>query len=202
MASAFGGVWFAFDLQNKNEEKKIHKKQIESVNRAIFLLSQYFNVLVIVKEQQIDPFRDNPLSMGAFTTIDYSDYRFDIDNLCFLLQTEDRNILSELLLIEQKFHRVLFLINQRSEFHYTEVQPKFENGTQDFSIPQMVNLRSLLGERVYHTLKQSTDDVIESIDEAIPLIVETGGKFRKAAIQEFPDGNIIGFVNDRSFPTV
>lgn len=203
LIAAFLGAWLAFRFQNKREDDIRQRENYESANRAIFLLARFANELEITKRQIIDPFRnrsDVALAIPAVLIPDYSDHKFDIANLAFLLQSEYADLLGELIVEETRFHQAIQAVQFRSNIHIQQVQPILEKaGVVEGQDYLWEDIKKVLGMRVYTSLERATKDAIHHVDGTIISAKEIANKLTKASKVLFPNKNVITFhiVNDK-----
>lgn len=126
--------------------------------------------------------------------MDYERWMFDVSSLSFLLETEYRDYLGQLLIAESKYQTAAKILNERSKLHEEIAQPLIENAgmTQGvkYSKQQYVNA---LGERVATKLSRMTDDAIEHIDDTVVFLETTRDKLHEALSKLYPEAKIIRF---------
>ena len=129
-AGALSGAWGAYKLQINKENKKEEKQKINSLNKALFILLRQINAMTmfkidlekvqeedpIVRAFQIQPWKPNP----------YNDLKFNFEELSFILDTEDLNLLHELFIVQESFEQAIETINQRSIYFINKVTPEME----------------------------------------------------------------------------
>jgi len=113
VVAAFLGAWYAFKLMDKDHERKKRATAVASGNRAIFTLMRQWNELGLIQRQLIDPVRSNPAKFVALLPtlpLDYEHLKLDVDSLSFLLDTEYRQYLMDLLVAEGRFQTAVRVI--------------------------------------------------------------------------------------------
>lgn len=197
VVAAFLGAWYAFRLIDKDHERKKRANALASGSRAIFTLMRQWNELSVIKRQLIDPVRSHPARFVALRPtlpLDYEHLKFDIDSLSFLLDSDFRQCLMDLLLAESKFQTAVRVLNERSKLHLQTVQPLLERAGiiegGDYTINQ---LKTALGERLAVQLSRLTDDVIEHVDHSVMSLKETSDKLHVALRQLYPKERVINF---------
>lgn len=124
LVAAYYGAKFAFQFQNDKELIAEKKHNIISANTAIFTLSRMANKLFIYQRDIIEPFLNKAtafIEMPPTLDIDKEHIKLNIETLYFLLQTNDRNILGEVLIEEERYRSAIDAINKRSQLHLEEV---------------------------------------------------------------------------------
>lgn len=192
LAAAFAGSWFAFLLNDKALMRKKLSDEVTAGNRAIFILLQQWNDLRLFQTQFIDPARTHELRFvgirAAFPPMDYERWKFDVNSLSFLLETEYRQCLLDLLLAENKYQTSAKVLNERSKYHFETVQPLLEEaGIIDGGSYPKETYDSALGERVATTISRLTNDTIEQIDETVVFLKATSDKFHEALSKLYPE---------------
>jgi ribosomal protein L29 len=155
--------------------------------------------------------------------IEYEDLKYDMNSLSFLLkpqtskqlQTALRETLAELFNVYEKFQTTVSAINNRTEFHVAKAQPLLERanvhlypdapneievGGQKLPIWEKTSdilrcLENVLGHRIYQILLQSTEQIINSIDDTKESLLEMRSKLIGSMNQLFPEnaGDILHF---------
>ncbi len=146
--------------------------------------------------------------------IESADLKLDMSNLSYFLEPQRekqlqqklRETLYELFLEEEKFQSVVNSINYRSQLHVEQVQPLLDQsrvrlyadapdqiqiGELVFSLPQdadkaLTSIELILSHALYQTLMQSTNTVIERIDDLLASLLQTRNKLRSAMSDLYP----------------
>ena len=97
-----------------------------------------------------------------------NDIKLNIESLYFLLETDERNILGEVVIEEARYRGALQSINERSRIHREEVQPLIERaGIVEGGDYPLNEIENALGNRLYKTIQTSTEEMINAVDETI-----------------------------------
>ncbi len=221
------GPLSAFTLQRREQERKIKADNISAGNRALFTLMTQFETLENIRKKFIDPVRAHPLRFVVMRSmlpdIKSEDFKFDMSSLTFFLkphrqkdiQITLRETLHELFIAEQRFQTVIYALNQRTQLHIEQVQPRLNQarvsmyadtpdqiqmGEVTLSLSQDIDrilpsIELILGHALYQTLLQSTDNVIKIIDATQHSLLDTRDKLVKTLNQLFPNnsGDILDF---------
>jgi len=197
LLGAFYGAKYAFQFQKDKEEVKNREKNILNGNLAVFNLMRMAETLFVYRKQFIEPFRGKPtafLEMPPSLELLEDEIRFDTENLFFLLQLDEINFIGDLAVERSRFQRTLDAINERSRVHRLEVQPTLEKSGivqgGDYTFQQ---IDEILGDRLNHTIRQATDQVITSVDETINSLQIAGDRLFKTLKISFPGERIINF---------
>ena len=197
LLAAFYGASFAYELQKEKEKEDIKRRNIVNGNSAIFTLMRMTNKLVIFQRQIIDPIRNNParfLAMQPTATLEKDDIKLDMEKLYFLLETDDRDLLGEIMIEEERYRNAIDAINGRSRLHLLEAQPQLEKaGFQPGGEYTFAQMEAMLGPRLYATIKSATDQTITHIDNAVVSIKATSDKLTTSLKRLFPNEKIISF---------
>ncbi|MBI3609231.1 MAG: hypothetical protein HY204_00845 [Nitrospirae bacterium] len=197
LASAFLGAWSAFKLEDRARKRKKQEDNIAAGNRAIFMLTRMFNELGNIQQQVIDPVRKREaksITMLPLLTQNYDDLRFEVNNLTFLLETEYRQILMQLLIEESRFHAAIQLLNERSKLHLREVQPLLKRaGIVEGVEYSKEQIEAALGPYTFPQILRSTEQVISHIDQTVDSLLEMGERLNGALKSLFPDSKFIRF---------
>jgi hypothetical protein len=198
MATYFGAK-YAFDLQAEKEKEVIKQKNIANGNLAIFNLTRMINKLLAYQRQIIDPVRDKATSFLEMRPTVHSEKDYislNIDPLSFLIETDDPNILGELSVEESKYQSALDAINERSMIHRNEVQPLLErSGVVEGGDYSFEMIEAAIGNRLYTTLKRSTEQVIDHVDTTVESVWKISNKLSQVLRQKYPKEKIINIEN-------
>lgn len=200
LLAAFSGAKYAFQFQNDKELKTEKANNIIAANKAIFTLSRMANSLYVYQRDFINPLRDTEaafLELRPTLDMEKELIKLDIEGLYFLLQTEDRNLLGELIIEEERYRTAIDVINARSKTHLQEVQPVLEKAGFQSNSTKIVThdeIEKILGNRLYSTIKQSTEDVIFHVDSTVESLKQVADKLKEGVKNVYPDKNIISFV--------
>lgn len=195
LLAAFYGAKFAFDFQRRKEKEEQRTKKIISGNLAIFKLTSMINALLVYQRQIIEPVRGNPiafLEMSPTLQQSNDNVSIDLDSLSFLLATDDQNLIGELSVEEARYEAAISAINDRSKVHRYELQPTLDSaGIQNGGTYLEADIQRALGERLFHTMVQSTNQVIYHVDSTLVSLKETADKLTAALKKHFPNERII-----------
>jgi len=197
LVAAFYGAKYAFEFQRKKEVEDQKKKDLTAANITIFNLMRMANSLLVFKKQIIDPFRGKPsafLEMPPVLHTVGEDININANSLYFLLQTEERNLLGEIMVEERRYHTAIQSINERSSLHRNEIQPLLERaGIQQGGVYSMEDIEKALGERMFVTINQATDQLIARVDQAIASIQSVSSKLADCMKNMHPDECVIRY---------
>lgn len=196
VAATFLGAWAAFRLDSWKEERSTKEKRVAAINSAIFSICLQVSQLGDIRKAVIDPVRESPvrhIEMRAVLGYKAEAIETDIDTLSFLLETDHRDFLLEYLVERNRFNSVMAALEERSELHVKEIQPKLESvGFLEGRPIAIAEIDAVLGQRLLSTLLRLTDDVVTGIDKAIASHMDFAERFRAAARKQFPRSTIIG----------
>lgn len=197
LVAAFYGAKYAFQFQKDKEVENNIIANVINGNNAIFTLGRMANKLAGYKRQIIDPIRNSPtrnLEMRPTQALEKDDIRLDIQNLYFLLEIEDRNLLGEIVVEEERYRNTIEAINMRSELHIREVQPRLEAaGIVQGGDYSFEHIEKILGGRIYTSISQATDQVISHVETALASITMISDKLTSSMKKQYPSAIIINF---------
>lgn len=200
LVAAFYGAKFAFQFQSNKELIDEKKQRIVSANSAIFTLSRMANDLFNYQRDFINPVRNNK---GAFIELrptlhlEKEHIKLNIESLYFILQLEDRNLLGEIINVEEQYKLAIEIINQRSKIHIEEVQPIMEKAgflSGNTNIVSAMEIEKILGNRIYSTILEISNDVIFNVDNTIESLKTVATKLKTCIKHTYPNEVIISFV--------
>ena len=197
LLAAFYGAKYAFQFQNDKELKDTNKRNLINTNAAIFSLSRMANKLYIYQRDIIEPARDKQvrfLELRPTLDIEKERVKLDIESLYFLLETDYRNLLSEVIIEEERYRSAIDDINTRSKIHLLEVQPLLEkSGLTAGGTYTIHEIEMLLGNRLYLMLQQSTEQIISNVDRTLVSLKQVSNKLRDGIKVLYPDEKVIHF---------
>jgi hypothetical protein len=193
--ATFVGGSGAFYWERRNKEKEDLQEKLASANRAIFILSRQFSILNGIRNQHINPARDNPaawLLMRPILRREHSDLKYEINNLQFLFVSATSNILNELLLEEDRFHEAIKTLNERSRIYSAELQPQVEQlGLRPTDEVPLSVIEEKLSPNTVSSIKDLTKALIEHVDEGIEGLKNVYSKLYDAFVNLFPGKPLI-----------
>lgn len=197
LVAAFYGARYAFQFQKNKEKDNIKKRNVVNGNSAIFNMMRMTTTLRNIQKQIIDPARNLPvrfLQMRPTLNLVDNDIKLNIESLYFLLKTDERNILGELVTEETRYRAALDAINERSRIHREEVQPLLERaGVVEGGNYSLTQIQKALGNRLYISIQRATDDAINHVDQTVDSLKQVADKLRACLKKIYPDEIIIGF---------
>lgn len=197
LLAAFYGAKYAFEFQHKKEIDDQKKKDLFAANITIFNLMRMANSLLVFKKQAIDPFRGKPTAFLEIPPVLHTvgeDIKITPDSLYFLLQTKERNLLGEILIEERRYQTAIESIKERSNLHRNEIQPLLEqSGVMQGRLCTIEEIEKALGERMFVTINQATDQLIAHVDQTIVSIQAVSNKLVDCIKSMHPDESVIRF---------
>jgi hypothetical protein len=115
----FVGAYLAFIFERRHTDNKERDLQISAAKRAQFAITAQLNVVINMKEQVLDPQRDDPqrhLTLKPFSVLTKLP-SLNVDSLVFMLEDEGAQLLNELMISEHKFQTLLGALDQRNKRH-------------------------------------------------------------------------------------
>jgi hypothetical protein len=198
LVAAFAGAWFAYALSKHERTRDLIDARVAAANRAIFALLRQFNSLHIIRLQEINPRRGDPLrclNIPALSAVPSSSVHVDLDALTFLLETDDRQVLGELMSADNNFHSAVQAITERSACHRNAVQPVL--AAAEVHRGQETNLaevQAILGHALHQEISEATDLMIQIVDQTLVSTQAIAGQFREAMLRQYPKRTFIRFL--------
>lgn len=197
LVAAFYGAKYAFQFQKDKEREDNKRRNVVNGNSAIFTMTRMANKLMNYQRQIIDPVRDHPtrfLEMAATLDLVKDDIKLNIEALYFLLETDDRNLLGEITVEEGRYRSAIDAINARSLFHLQEIQPLLERaGVAQGGNYSFAQIEATLGNRIYVTIRQTTDQAIDHVDSTIVSLKSAADELTASLKKQYPNEKIIRF---------
>lgn len=197
LVAAFYGAKYAFQFQRDKEQEDNKRRNVINGNSAIFNMMRMASNLRNFQREVIEPVRDRPtcfLEMRPTPHFEKNAITLNIETLYFLLDTDDRNLLGELVTEEARYQSVLDAISERTRFHRQEVQPALDRAGfiqgGNYSVSQ---IEQSLGNRLYTTLCHATDQVIYHVDSTVVSLKQGADKLTATLKKQYPNETIISF---------
>lgn len=197
LVAAFYGAKYAFQFQRAKEKDDEKKRNVINGNAAIFTLIRMICSLRDIQKQIIDPARNVPfrfIQMRPALRFIKDENELNIESMYFLLETEDKTLLSELVMESDRYHSAIGTYNERSRIHREDVQTVLERaGFVQGGTYSSEEIKTLLGDRLYITIQQATDATIEQVDNALITLNRVANKLHTSLKKLYPNDTIIRF---------
>ena len=198
-AAAFGaffGSLSAFYLGRVQQRSDRREKRHAALIAAQYALISQWNIVEAIRVQHLEDLRSDP---GRFTKLKL--YWFPIspsfvpfDDLTFVLETKDPNILQEIHLAEQSYRgcaEALQLRNRELEKFYEN--PRISHQIRDFETGAGVAAAS---QKDLIFLRQATDALYVSVDRTLPRLTSSVEKLEKLIKAMFPGRQALRMIPD------
>ena len=158
LVSTFFGAMFAFRLTEQKEGFKELDRQRAALNRALLVLGTQWNEVVTSARmlRQYKTPHEQALVMPAWEPPPVHE-RIPIEELFFLVDGPDPNILIELIIEQQRFDQCLTAIRLRGKFYVDTVQPAMLAGKvlgRQVALDQAIEA---IGSHIYAGAMQGAD---------------------------------------------
>ena len=153
MFGTFLGALFAFRLNESKDLAKIDKDRKSALNHALFILARQHNALQsFAKHLALHSTDfDRAFNLPAQKPPSYSDLIHDFQELEFLLESSDPDVLMRLAVEQESFHQTIESIRIRNEFYVNELQPALALSNLNFRRVSLNELEARLGVRLIST---------------------------------------------------
>ncbi|QYR52952.1 hypothetical protein [Lysobacter soyae] len=193
LAAAYFGAKFAFDMQTRRESAKEMQLNIDSANVAMFTIRrfrQFFEALKSSIENDVDPFLQHHLLLKPFSTVNWEYPQFSYDSLAFLLKGNE-SVLFNLAALQNDISSTLDITKQRSDMHYSIVQPAIEriqNEKNGVGVPSdlAIILADKLGPRIDATMENLTEEMKSGIASVIDRCTIVANQIATALETSYP----------------
>ena len=102
--------------------------------------------------------------------------------------------MGELMAEEGRYRSALDAINERSQLHRQEIQPLLEReGIVRGGNYSFARIENVLGNRLYITMQQATEQVIDHIDSTVISLEQIADKLVTSLKKQYPKKTIISF---------
>jgi len=198
-AAAFGaffGSLSAFYLGRLQQQIDRREKRHAALIAAQYALMSQWNIVEAIRVQHLEDLRSDP---SRFTKLKL--YWFPMspsfvafDDLTFLLETKDPNILLEIHLAEQSYRgcaEALQLRNRELEKFYQN--PRISHQIRDFETGAGLAAAS---QKDLIFLRQATDGLYISVDRTLPRLASAVEKLEKVIKATFPGRQALRMIPD------
>ncbi len=196
LLGTFLGATFAFRLNQDKEDKMLHKKRREAINRAMFILARQANAVHQLRrdyEKYTNPI-ERAINLPALKPPSYSDLVHNFVDLEFPLESADPNVLFQLTVEQERFHQVVNSVNTRNDFYVNEYQPKLAAVALNGKQATAAELSILLGERIFSGTVNGATIAYEHICASDTSIPEMQNALISVAKQIYPSHTFVTFV--------
>ncbi len=196
LLGTFLGATFAFRLNQDKEDKMLHKKRREAINRAMFILARQANAVHQLRrdyEKYTNPI-ERAINLPALKPPSYSDLVHNFVDLEFPLESADPNVLFQLTVEQERFHQVVNSVNTRNDFYVNEYQPKLAAVALNGKQATVAELSILLGERIFSGTVNGATIAYEHICASDTSIPEMQNALISVAKQIYPSHTFVTFV--------
>ncbi|MGH8769683.1 MAG: hypothetical protein ACREV2_00665 [Burkholderiales bacterium] len=191
----FVGAYAAFALERGHRADEQKKLRAAEGNLAILTLFQMWNVLRQYQKEVIEPAPDHKgrwLAMKATLPQSAEHVGFDPVRLEFLFESENKNLLPQLLLEERRFQIALAMINRRSTLMLEKVFPALEaKGVKEGTNLEEGVARAMLGPSLAAEVVQTTESIVQNVNEDVESIKATYEELRKQLVLLLPSAKLI-----------
>lgn len=192
LGAAGAGSWAAFLFNNRRETAINESKEKNAANLALLRLCRQYNVLAVYKRDSLNPYRTSSgrhIQIEASVPGTHEQDRVNQDSLTFLIEYGHVDVLSEILLEDDRFDAIMKNIYKRAEHHQAYIQPALEKlGKRYTSIQELENI---LGVRHSKTMQHYTDNMYIDIDASIDSLFECMSNFHSIMKSLYPNEKFV-----------
>ncbi|MBV6667739.1 hypothetical protein KV691_00045 [Xanthomonas euvesicatoria pv. alangii] len=196
LLSTFFGAQFAFRLGERRDSEREVQRRIAAINRSLLVLGGQHNEIRTMK-RELDQFKNNvdcALGMNAFVPPDTIGLSQKIDDLDFLIDSPDPNLIFKIHVEQLRFDQTLVATRLRAKHCLDELQPAFAASTLTRGATYSYNdLKENLGEQVLESAINLVTTMryhVYQSDESIPALQS---EIREIGRLLFPEAKIIKF---------
>lgn len=173
----FIGAYSAFKLDQNHKKNQENKKNFIAAKRTQFVLVNHYQTLHNIKKQALDEIKDDENRWILLKPLgSYSKYlQMDIDSLVYILDTEDANLLNELLVANDRFETAIGTLQMRNNVHLGFQKKLAEEGEKAFD------------DATTTILKDLTDQLYSAVDDSITTNLALFDKLKTFIKEKFPN---------------
>jgi hypothetical protein len=195
LLGTFAGALLAFRLEESRERAKQIAAQKAALNRALLVLGYHHNEIRtycdLISPYQLDI--ELAFNFPASEPPDHSHLRQHPDELNFLLDSSDPQVLFDLIIEQNRFDQAMQAIHTRNVFYVEQVQPAFARAGLNNRRVSDVEIKAGLGEYLYGGAlhgAQTLKDHLHASNDSLPALAT---KLRAIAKQLYPDERFVSF---------
>jgi hypothetical protein len=194
---ALSGAWGAYKLQIYKENEKEEKQKISSLNKALFILLRQINAMMMFKIDLEKVEAEDPIVRAfhfpAWKTNSYNELKFNFEELSFILDTKDLNLLHELFIVQECFEQAIETINQRSIYFINQVTPEMEFKNIDNKKLTIEELKTEMDINKIDGLVFATDNMYKHIYKTYKQLEDLEPKLFNFAKSQYPQQKFLRF---------
>lgn len=187
LTAAWAGSWFAFRYNSNQEKTKRDASEKNSANLALFRLCRQYNVLALYVRDSLNPPRDSStreLEINAFVPGLHEGDRVNQESLVFLIERGHTDLLTMILLEDDRFEAIMQNLYKRADYHVAHVQPAIERLGLPAFTPSA--LKKELGMRHALTMQSYTDNLYDQMDKSMLSLYECIDRFHGTMKSLYP----------------
>jgi hypothetical protein len=192
--SGFIGAFAAFSLKTWEETKKVRGFEVSALNKSLFILHRQINSIANTR-RSLNNYREDAgrtINLPPSVGIEHSDAKQDFEGLNFLISKGKSNLLLGISIEQERFDLAIWTIKHRNDLHLNQFQPAFEESNlaseAEVSEQKMI---SEIGERIYMSLHQATENVYTCVDKTYASLQEMQLQLIEIAKELYPDADFV-----------
>lgn len=195
LLGTFVGALLAFRLEEGKEKSKESVARKAALNRAIVVLGYQHNEVRTYRDLVARYKTDIELafSFPASQPPERIDVVQKFDDLTFLLNSNEPQVLFELIIEQIRFDQVLQSIRHRNAFYVEKVQPALSAEGLNNRQVSNVELKQRLGEYLYEGALMGARNILEHLNGSNESLPEMIANVRKVAKRLFPNDKFVSF---------
>jgi hypothetical protein len=198
LVGAFVGAMLTYAVQRRLRRTIEHKEALVAGHKLMFALLQQINTIVLVQRDYIYSELGSLgrfLSIPALPQFDTKKNVLELPELTFLLDNQEgRSILYEFYIAQENYIEALNQLNLRSVLHHEKVQPAMAASTiKNGALVTDEDIKLALGEHLFSSLVNSTDNVIETLRRAFRALIHAKVKARAYLVRRFKTNDFTDF---------
>lgn len=199
LLAAFLGAFFAFKLNSDRELKREQLNNKSALNFALFTLTRQRNAILLFKKYIQDYSSSNielSFNMPAYQNADYDDLKYNFQDLGFILESNNPNILFELSIEQERFEQAMAAIKIRNNFYVNEYQPMLSKKELNDRKVNLETLKKGLGDDIYTACLQGAEEMKNHVNACSVSIPKMHEKLFQFAKTIFPNEKFVEW-NDK-----
>jgi hypothetical protein len=184
------GAWLAYIASSIKDKKDTANKQYSALLATQYVLIAQMTTVEDLNKNLLQPERDNPKRhfILPYYFRSSGDLRIPLDQLTFILETEDRDLLQEIHIAEKHYLRCLELLEKLNALK-TKIQDreplKFDPTTGKGDVT--------ISSHEAYNLKDFTDKLYDHVDKARGQLTQVGVLLSKFAKENFKKRKFFGW---------
>ena len=189
------GARYAFLLTERRTLIEVREKRIHILNKALFSLARQLNAITCIREE-IAPYSslsERLFECKAAMPPDYSNLRINYQELSFLLDSSNPDLLFRISVEEDGFHQAIRSITIRAQYFVENFQPAAMHLSTLMGPVTLENARGSIGDLVFDSALGHTNSMFNALDQSYHGLRGIINELEELSRALYPDEKFLRF---------